>query len=209
MALVLPGAPQNFGPRQGILPGQVSTTQLPLGQTLRTLQRTLNNPLKRNKSTKRNNSGKRNNVTRRNNATKIEMAVMPNEMQYADLEMDNDAEPMFTETIIVEESYQEYTGRRNVEISEERAQFYLQNYGKAFETDIEPKDLSSCFGILYHRDIGPPVVLDPTTILQATIWPTFASLMDERHEPIYILHMDGAKRVSPGEVIRYKDIFPV
>jgi hypothetical protein len=147
-------------------------------------------------------------LTNLNRQTKIEVIVDTEQQVYPDLIEMTDSEPMFTQTILEEIPYGDYVGRQKVPIAEERARMYLNYFGKAFEQSIEPKDKKSCFGILYHREMGPPLALDPSTTLQETVWPGFAESMTEVNSPIYILHLDGAKLVTPEEVAEYKDLFP-
>jgi hypothetical protein len=196
MANVLPMRGDPFGPSIGVLPfGQASSQPQ--------YQRTNTRKLKMNSR----------NVTRRlknlNQQTKIEVVVDTDTVSYPDLTEMTDAEPMFTQTILEEIPYGEYVGRQRITIAEERAKMYLNYFGKAFEQSIEPRDKRSCFGILYHPEMGPPIALDPSTTLQGSLWPTFAFTITEANSPIFILHEDGAKLVRPEEVKEYADLFPV
>ena len=120
----------------------------------------------------------------------------------------NDAEPLFNEKIIVEVPVEKMTGDLIVQNAEERAQFYLNLFEDFFKKQVEPRDIKQCFGVLFHRQHGPPLALDFITSLQNSIWQPFIEIVDETYEPIFILHSDGVKQVSPEEIKTvYKGIF--
>lgn len=164
------------------------------------------------RQTLKNKNRKTQNQTRRlinsNLRTKIKIQEYPEETFYHDLSTIN-SEPVFMEAIEIEQSYEEYVFEREMAQTEERAQFYLKYFRKAFDQSIEPKSKKDCFGILFHRVIGPPVVYDPSTTLQRLTWSNFVETADETNEPIFILHLTGAKRIAPSEINEYAHIFPI
>ena len=148
------------------------------------------------------------NLTRRlKNAitTKIEMASPGVSVQYPNLAM-IDAEPMFSGPLIEELHPEIIKTQESIQEAVERAQFYMQNYPKTFDQDIEPENMAECFGILYHRgNFGPPIAMDPVTNLQEKIWSSL--MLTQENAPIYIMHLKGVKEITPDALIKYKELF--
>jgi hypothetical protein len=102
-------------------------------------------------------------------------------------------------------------GSRRIEIAEERAQFYMNLFHHKFEEDqqVEPDNKESCFGVLVHFKNGKPMAMDPdTTIQNDGRFELLCKIIDNTNEPIYILHLKGAKQISPEELkSKYFDLF--
>lgn len=179
-----------------LIRSQIQSTRIPFSikRTLKNKNRNTQIQTRRLKNTQR--------------STKIEIQEVSGETLYHDLST-IECEPVFMEAIEIEQPYEEYVFESEMAQTEQRAQFYLNYFRKAFDQSIEPKSKEDCFGILFHRVIGPPVVYDPSTTLQRLTWSSFVNSVDETNEPIFILHLTGAKQISSSEIKDYAHIFPM
>lgn len=125
-----------------------------------------------------------------------------------DIDSINNFEPVFNEKIVVKVPLERAISEMIIEISVERAKFYLNNFKEYFENNIEPTNVKDCFGILYHRSYAPPIAMDFNTSLQKFAWSSFVDLVDDTNMPIFIFHTNGIKQSNPEEIkINYRNLF--